>query len=251
MVPTALALSLRPRLKQFLGDADALVRTSSVFDPAETRRTFMIGTSDFVTAVIFTPLLARLAVAAPGISFDLVQPSDATLQSLESGATDLLVMPAEHISPIHPSELLIEERHVVVGCGSNPLFARSLTLDDFLASGHVAVELGGVSRASFAEQHLKQLALERAVEVRVSSFTVVPQLVVGTKRLAVMHERLAHTMRKYFPISISPMPIELPPMREMLQHHRSRSEDAGLRWLIEEMREIIAREGTEPNYHEN
>lgn len=201
----------------------------------------MVGCSDFITTVIFTPLLLRLATLAPGILFDLVQPSDGTLTSLESGETDLLVMPAEHISQIHPSELLFEEGHVVVGCVSNPLLAAPIALDDFLLSGHIAVELGRVSRASFAEQHLKLMAVERAVEVTVSSFTMVPQLVIGTRRLAVMHERLALAMRNFYPIAISPMPIELPPIREMLQHHRARLEDAGLQWLIEQIRDVAAR----------
>lgn len=235
MVPTALALSLRPRLKQFLADAETLVRTSSTFDPAHTLRTFSIATSDFVNTVLFAPLLARLAVSAPGISFDFVPLSDGAPTLLDSGAIDLLVIPVEHASQVHPAEVLFEEQHVVVGCAANPAMAQPITLEQFQAAGHIAVELGSVSRASFAEQHLKLLAVERRIEVKVSSFTLLPQLVIGTTRLAVMHERLAVAMSRHYPIAVSPIPFDLPPMREMLQHHRARTGDAGLQWLISEV----------------
>jgi len=52
-----------------------------------------------------------------------------------------------------------------------------------------------------------------------------------TNRLAVMHERLARVTQPVFDLAIVELSYDLPPMREMMQHHVSRAGDAGLDWL--------------------
>ncbi|HVF17499.1 MAG TPA: hypothetical protein VNA21_11330 [Steroidobacteraceae bacterium] len=47
-----------------------------------------------------------------------------------------------------------------------------------------------------------------------------------------MHERLAKAMLPTFPPAIAPLPFDLPAMREMVQYHRAREADGGLKWLI-------------------
>jgi hypothetical protein len=60
---------------------------------------------------------------------------------------------------------------------------------------------------------------------------VVPWLICGTQRLAVMHERLATQMAARFPLALAPMPFAFPVMREMIQYHKAREADDGLKWL--------------------
>ncbi|WEK46308.1 MAG: hypothetical protein P0Y56_15035 [Candidatus Andeanibacterium colombiense] len=108
--------------------------------------------------------------------------------------------------------------------------------DDFFAAGHIAVRLGGVNPASFAETRFDSILRKRHVEITVASFTMVPPLLVGTDRLAVMHERLARSMARNFPIDWQPLPVPFPPMREMIQYNRTRGEDEGLQWLIRQLK---------------
>ena len=70
-----------------------------------------------------------------------------------------------------------------------------------------------------------------------SSFVQVPELLVGTTRLTVMHERLAQALATRLPLAFQPMPFEFPVMREMIQFHRGRISDASLGWLIARLRE--------------
>ena len=157
---------------------------------------------------------------------------------LDQGELDLVITPAEHASADHPSELLFEERHVVAGWSGNPLVQAPLSEEDFLAAGHVAVEIGRLRPTSFAEKFLREQARERRIEVLVSSFAVAPEMLVNTHRLAVMHERLAKAYAERLPISFVEMPFPFPVMREMLQYNRTRSEDAGLRWLIDQAKRL-------------
>lgn len=239
MIPTPHALRLRPMIKAVLTDVDAMVAAASAFDPGTSTRTFKVGASDYITTVIFAPLLRRIADTAPRVAIELVPPSDVIQQMLEAGELDLMIIPSGHVSLAHPAELLFAERHVVAGWRGNPIFARPLTLEDFTQAGHVVVEIGRLFRASFAELHMRMAGIKRRVEVEVSSFSVVPDLLVETNRLAVMHERLARHAARFLPIAFAPLPFELPPMEEHIQYHRARADDAGMRWLIAEIRRTV------------
>jgi hypothetical protein len=55
-----------------------------------------------------------------------------------------------------------------------------------------------------------------------------------------MHERLARSMARHFPIDWQPLPFPFPAMREMLQYNRARREDQGLRWLMTQIEQAAA-----------
>lgn len=234
MVPTPHALRLRGALRTLLTDVERMVSLSTAFDPATSQRRFRIGTSDYLAIVLFTRLIPELERIAPGVTIELIQPTDVMAAMLDQGELDLIITPIEHASPDHPTELLFEERHVVAGWSGNPLVQAPLSEADFLSAGHVAVEIGRLRPTSFAEKFLREQARERRIEVLVSSFAVAPEMLVNTRRLAVMHERLAMAYAERLPISFVEMPFPFPIMREILQYNRTRREDAGLRWLIQQ-----------------
>lgn len=235
MVPTPHAVALRPQIKQLLADVEGVIGRSTRFDPATSDRWFRICISDYLSTVLFGALIPALRAHAPTIRLDLQQPSEEMPQMLERGEIDLVLTPAQHCVPGHPTELLFEERHVVAGWRDNPLMATPMSEDDFYAAGHVAVEIGRLARVSFAELHLRARGRERNVEIIASSFSLVPELLVGNDRLAIMHERLARTLSTRLPIVWQPLPFDFPVMHEMIQFHRTRGDDPGLHWLIAEL----------------
>jgi DNA-binding transcriptional LysR family regulator len=240
MIPTAAALRMQQPLKELLQDVEVLVTETTHFDPATSDRRFRIATSDFLLAVIFPALAQRLHLIAPGISLDIVPPSELTVPMLDQGELDLFISPEGNISPNHPSELLFEERSVVVGWAKNPVFKRGkLTADDFYRAGHVVVEIGRQARTSFSEECLKKSGRERRIEMRVHSFLTAPEMVVNTMKLTVMHERLARIFASRLDIAIAEMPFDFPVLREMIQYHQTRENDTGLRWLIDEIQRLV------------
>lgn len=74
--------------------------------------------------------------------FEIVLPSDDTFGQLEEGKLDLVIAPERFAMPGHPTELLLEEEHVVVGWSKNPLFRAPLTEDAFFSIGHVTFAIG-------------------------------------------------------------------------------------------------------------
>jgi DNA-binding transcriptional LysR family regulator len=235
MHPTAFAESLHPRLVEALQGLDGLVSTSTSFDPATSERGFRIAASDYIIAAVLAPVVARLATVAPKIRVDFVVPGDFINQLLDEGKLDLVITPEDFISRTHPADLLFEERHVVAGWSGNPLFQKALSEQAFYAHGHVAVAFGAQRTAAFSDREIELRGQPRRVEVIANSFTLLPWLLVGTDRLAVMHERLARSMADHFPIAIAELPFEMPAMREMVQYHRARGGDDGLTWLRQQI----------------
>lgn len=243
MVPTAHALRLAPLVAQALVAMQALVSSSTMFDPATSQRTFRIAASDYVTIVLITPLLAVLAAEAPSVRVEIMPPSPDSLSLLERGMIDIMVAPEPFLSDDYPKELLYEERYVVVGWAENPVFRQPLTDEAFYGCGHIVVELS--QRPSFAEQQLRAMGDRRRVELVASSFATLPWMLPHTMRLGLMHERLARVMLPILPLSMAPLPFPMPLMRQMAQYHHARAGDSGLQWLITKLHQQSAAGGAD------
>ena len=229
MIPTQHALTLVPEVSTALARLKSLIATGTRFDPATSKRRFHVNASDYITTVLLAPLIERLQDEAPGVMLNLSLPGSQSTSRLESGEVDLILTPDEFMQGDHPCELLFEERFVVVGSRQNPLLQEPMTRDVFLEGGHVAVRIS--NQDTFIENILQKLVPERRVEVSAQSFIQVPWLLRGTDRLSVMHERLAKVTAPVLGLAIADPPFPLPNMREMMQHHVARSNDAGLAWL--------------------
>jgi DNA-binding transcriptional LysR family regulator len=241
MVPTAHAQGLCPLVVKALADLEALLSTSTVFDPAVSQRTFRICASDYLTTVLLAPLLEDLARSAPHVRVVISAPSPEGITRLERGEIEFLVSPEQYMSKDHPKKLLFAEAHVVVGWKRNPVFRAPLTQEVFFKQPHVAIVLSHTQ--VFAEREMGTLAHKRRVEVTASSFLAVPSLLPNTRRLALMPERLARIMSKRLPLATAPLPFQLPLMREMVQYHAVRESDGGMQWFLQRMREHAARIG--------
>lgn len=240
MIPTSHAHALAPQVSATIRQLRTLISSGASFDPATSRRRFRIGASDYIATVLIAPLLKILDREAPGIRLDLSLPTPDSGIRLSRGELDLFLTPEEFAEDELPRELVFEERHVVVGWSGNPLLKSALTQEGFLAAGHIAVQIS--ERDTFIESVLRKAGIERRIEVAVPSFNQAPWLLPGTMRLALMHERLARIVAPALGLAIAECPVELPVMREMTQYHPTRTNDAALQWLREQLLRL-ARQG--------
>jgi len=242
MVPTPLAETLYPRVHTILLQIQAAVGSRLTFDPAEAKRHFRVAVSDYVTSVLMTPLVAHLAQAAPGITLELMSLGDNPRENIERMLVDCLIYPQEYVSEQDRHLPLFEDDHVAVVWQGNDVVGDSLTLDQYQALGHVAVRFGNIGRSpSVDEKILAHKGILRREEIVTYDFNSALQLVVGTNRIATTHRRLAMLYARFTAIRILPLPIALPPLREVVVWHRYHDEDPAHRWLREVMVEIAGR----------
>ena len=69
------------------------------------------------------------------------------------------------------------------------------------------------------------------MEVISHTFNLLPQLVVGTARVATMHTRLARKFASSLPVRLVKPTFEIPKLVEVLQWHKYRDLDPGSAWL--------------------
>lgn len=231
MVPTALAMRLHSDIVEVLEKIDRTLLQPKTFDPASSQRNFVIAASDYIVVVLLAPLLCALEKEAPGIKLRIVTLNQEARAGLRSGDTDLMIAPPRFLINDHPSQGLFHDSYVVIGWNNNPAMAEAITTDVFLAHGQVTVEFGATREMVSTEQMLARQFPKRRIEVVAPSFTQVAPLVVGTRRMGIIHRRLAEVQATYLPISLAPSPFPFSPEEERLQWHDTREHDAGLTWL--------------------
>lgn len=240
MYPTPFAETLLPQVRQALETMEGLIATSRHFDPATTNRTFRIMTSDYIATSILFPIVTRLAETAPGVRIELLLPSPRRIELLESGGIDLLITLQEYVTPELPSERLFEDAYCLVGRAGHPALTGTPTLAAMLAHAHVHVAIGDERLPSFGDAYLDRMGIQRRIAMIAPNFGMLPWLLQDTDWLALIQGRLAAQLARNFPLMAVAPPLPIPPLVEMAQYHVTRSNDPGLRWLIDLIRNSAA-----------
>ena len=241
MVPTPLGESLAEPVRQILLQIKATINATPAFDPATSTRHFSVMMSDYVDTVLMSEVLRLAEAVAPRVRFNVVANDvGAPTEFLERADVDLLIMPREYLSDKHPHEDLYTDGYACIVWRDNPLIGDSLTKEQYLAMGHVVLQFGRGRIPVQDEWFLTNLGVTRRIEVRAMNFNSVPQHVVGTKRIATIHRRLADHYARYRPLRILTPPYELPSLTEAVQWHSLFQEDAGNRWLRMLMKQVAS-----------
>lgn len=236
MYPTPFAETLIPQVQAALATMESVVATSRHFDPATSSRTFRVMTSDYIATAVLFPMITRLASAAPGVRVELLLPSQRRIELLDNGNIDLLITLEAYLTPELPSDFLLEDRYWLVGRADHPALVEGITLETMQAYEHVMVAIGEERLPSFGDAYLDRIGIQRRVAMTAPNFAMLPWLLQETDWLTLMQGRLAHLMQRNFAIKIVQPPVPIPPLVEMAQYHVTRSNDPGLRWLIDTIR---------------
>jgi len=235
---TPLGASLLAPTQDAMLRIDSLLATKPQFDAATAARHFVIAASDYALSDFLADALQVISHEAPGLSFDVVQIGTPGTAGLESGEVDFAVMPANMVNTEHPYRVLFEDGYTVIAWDSNRQLGETLDLATYKRLGHVLLRPGKVGQPWFEQWYLNEHGDSRRVEVRVHSFNLMPQMVVGTDRIATVQSRLARRCAQTLPLRLYPLPMAAPKLTEVLQWNRLHDQDPGNRWLRERMLEL-------------
>lgn len=237
MVLTPLAETLVDPLRDVLTQIRGTLGTKQRFDLATTTRHMSIAASDYMIEVLLADVLRRARALAPFITFEFLPIGARASEALEIGELDFLIAPM-HLSSEHPTEVLFEDTWTCIAWTENRSIRESLPLDDYLALGHVVVQIG--DKIMHDEHTLRRFKYRRRVEVSVPSFSLASHLVVGTDRIATVKTRLALKYQRVLPIRLVPLPFDIPPTVETLQWHSVHEHHPSHRWFRCLLKEAIA-----------
>jgi len=231
---TPLGEQLVEKVNDLMVRLDATLTTRPDFDPATSRRQFSIVASDYVIQVLLVSVLREVHHEAPGITIEFRQPSNTAGVDLENGEVDFVINPARFVTPNQASTVLFEDSYHLVVDPAHARLGASVDLEHFKALRHVTLEING--RPQFESWFLAEHGALPRAEVVAHSFGLLPQLVLGTARVAVMHTRMALKLLDVWPqLRLVPLGFTAPNLVETLQWHRYRDLDLGSQWLRDKM----------------
>ncbi|MGB8416422.1 LysR family transcriptional regulator [Paraburkholderia sp.] len=237
MTLTSFAQTLAKPVRDVLLQMQAITSWKPDFDPAKSDRLITIQASDYVTSVFMVNVFERAWLEAPSMQFDLRLLDTTYKEQLDSGAVDILIVPAGLTSNKHPSANLFTDSWSCIVWLDNPLVGDQISIDQYLSLGHVISEWGG-RLVALDELLMKQGGYARRREIVAPSFSLTPQLVMRTNRIATVQTRLAQQMASQLPLRLIPCPVCIPPIIEAMQWHRYQEQDPAIQWFCNLLRAV-------------
>jgi DNA-binding transcriptional LysR family regulator len=238
---TALGLALLDRTATACDLLERVFTSQADFDPAREEHEFTLIASDYAVAVFGAELARTIHAEAPGIRLRFKQtPTELIDDSGELLSTvDGLLMPHGIIRGFPTVDLYLDS-WVYLVADDNPEVGEQLTLDDLARLPWVTYQR---TYDAPAARQVGLLGIEPRVEISVDSFQLMPLLVAGTRRVALIQERLAERLTGLVPVRVMEPPYNAVPLQEALWWHPVHTHDAAHIWL----RETAARVGEAVN----
>ncbi|MFD0456187.1 LysR family transcriptional regulator [Streptomyces violaceoruber] len=241
---TALGQVLLDRASTAYDLLERLFASQADFDPAKESREFKLVASDYAVAVFGAELARVVHQEAPGIRLRFAQTPTTVVDATDTllSTTDGLLMPHGVISDF-PATDLYQDRWVFLVAEDHPSVDDRLTREDLARLPWVTYQR---TYDAPAVRQLGMLGIEPRVEVSVDSFQIMPLLVSGTRRIALIQARLARLLAPLAAVRVVEPPYEAVPLREALWWHPVHTHDAAHIWLRETAARVGRRMADEP-----
>ncbi|MDT8998850.1 LysR family transcriptional regulator [Paucibacter sp. APW11] len=234
MRPTHLAHRLAPAVAQVIQVVDRELRQQPSFVPQRSSRVFRVSCSD-VGAVHFVPkLMAEAAQRAPGLRWDIVPLTGASLEArLASGDVDLCLGVFTDPGPRVLAEPLYGSRYVCLVREGHPrIKGQSMTLAQFCRERHVVASLhDSMHSYQRVEQAVLAAAGEAAIGARVHSVLVAPYLVAQTDFVFTATEQVSQRLARAHGLRVVDCPLDLPSILVHQYWHSRFNDDPAVCWL--------------------
>jgi DNA-binding transcriptional LysR family regulator len=241
---TALGVVLLDRTEVACEMLEQVFGSQPRFDPAREQREFVILTSDYAAAVFGDRLAREISAQAPGvrITFRAIPVTVTDDPAALLATVDGMFLPHGIIAGL-PALELFHDHWLCLVADDNPEVGESITLDNLATLPWAVYQRAHDAPAA---RQLSTLGIEPRVQVSVDSFHVLPTMIAGTRRVAMVHALMAARLglRQGGPsgtgIRVLDCPFDAVPIREALWWHPVHTHDAGHLWLRETAGAIAA-----------
>lgn len=242
LTPTPRALALREPLSAAMALLQHSLQPPETFVPSQAARNFRVASSDYAPFVLFPPLLAKLTVEAPGVGLWAIDPGSVpSNELLARDDIDFALMPKtviERMKNVRYRELF-DERFVCLVRRGHPRVGKRLTLKRYTELPHVFIAPRG-TKGGAVDDALAKLGLRRNVALALPHFLVAPYAVAHSDMVVTLAERVARSFVDHLPLRVLEPPLALPGFTMCLAWHERHHNDAGHRWMREQLFSIVS-----------
>jgi DNA-binding transcriptional LysR family regulator len=241
MKPTQRANALTGPVREILRDVEQLIQAPEPFDPATSRRRFVIAATDYMDFLVVPPLIEKVCQKAPQINFHIKRTEvPFPERELENGELDVvlgfeaILKPATYLN----CDRLFEDRMTCLlrRTDSNDE-KRELSLDEYVAMNHILISRTG-TRIGLIDEWLEERGMERRIALIVPHFLSAPFIAAKTDMVLSLPLRIAEQFIGLAPLKILPVPISLPDYALVMIWHPLREQDSAHRWLREQIQSV-------------
>src|SRR3954466_7933522 len=209
VAPTERARRLAAPVADILERARQGMSEAVGFDPATSRRRFVIGAPDGASAVLLPTLLAELRRTAPGIDLavrNLVGRFEGALAELDQRTLDLAIIPLAEIPVRFVARKLYDEDFVIVRRATRGAAPRRLTLPQYCAAPHLVVSVSGDPTGP-VDAELARRGLNRRVVLTVSNFMQALAIVGDSDLVAALPRQFTLEHAARYKVNVSEPPF--------------------------------------------
>lgn len=254
MTPTERALELEPLVRDILSNVDRALQPTSDFDPSSAERIFRIMASDYAESTLLPSVLFKLRQLAPGISLDIMTPSDVSFLDVERGKVDMVINRFDSMPQSFHQITVWTDTFSCLLSAENPLL-KNFNLESYLQAQHVWVSKTGmgvgvgvdpqdVQRLGWVDAAIADLGKKRDIAVFTRHYQAA-MILAEQNDLVVTLPTLAAQLQHDNPrLVIKTPPLDIPPLElkmawsPLLQHNPAN------RW----MRKLIVETGREVSW---
>lgn len=226
LAPTSRAQELKPVISEAL---DRCRQSLAIASPDATTfhgRAVSIGLSDDFELAIGRRIIETVATSAPGLRIIFRQThSQIVSDALANQEMDLAVAAGGFASRGLSHKVLGEGSYACL-VDDGPRAPRRLTLDDYVARGHVLVSSGGV--VGIVDEGLAARGFKRNVVASTTHFAALPFLLRGTRSVATIPRHAAVEIARVTGLKLLACPIDLPRYPVELGWRSSSMRDAAI-----------------------
>lgn len=257
MTPTERALELEPVVREVLTTIDRAVQPRSAFEPKEAQRVFRIMASDYAESTLLPTVLGQLRTLAPGLTLDIMTPSDVSFMDVERGKVDMVINRFDSMPQSFHQIHLWDDTFSCLLSPENPVL-EDFTLDNYLKANHVWVSKTGmgvgvgvdpddVQRLGWVDAALNKLDKKRQIRVFTRHYQAAMTMAEQNDLIVTLPTRAAQLKANNPRVVLREPPLDIPPLElkmawsPLLQHNPA---NRWLRKLIVDSARIL--DGKEP-----
>ena len=239
MTPTERALELQPSIRGVIATIEKAVQPKSPFEPGSVQRVFRIMASDYAEATLMPALLSRLSEEAPGITLDVMTPSDVSFLSVEQGKVDMVINRFDSMPQSFHQATVWQDGFCCMLSENNPI-AREFNLETYLSAQHVWVSKTGmgvgvgvdptdIMKLGWVDQALSRIGYKRSIAVFTRHYQVAVMLAQQQHLVVTVPARLSHICPRG--IVVKPAPFDIPPIELKMAWSPLLQRNPGHQWL--------------------
>lgn len=253
MTPTERALELEPLVREVLSKIDHAVQPRGDFEPAAAHRVFRIMASDYAESTLLPSVLGKLRTQAPGLTLDIMTPSDVSFLDVERGKVDMVINRFDSMPQSFHQIHLWNDSFTCVLSPNNPVLA-DFTLENYLKADHVWVSKTGmgvgvgvdpddVQRLGWVDLALNKLGRKRQIRVFTRHYQAAMTLAEQNDLIVTLPTRCAQLKRDNPRVVLRDPPLSIPPLELKMAWSPLLQHNPGNKWL----RKLIADTARELN----